>query len=220
MKIKVFSSAMALLFLSLVTSHLATAQTAGPAASGAYQLSFDDGYTKYADFDATTQFDGSTTGSMTFTDEGELAFQDLDGTGDPSLNETYRGYYVKADFDDLTVENNKAVMSGTVTDSSVRAYIGRRVLLTVADNGDNTETSDQLTWGIYKPVVRNWTPSDLEREDDRGASLTWVAKDAEREDDRGIAMPRSEAVNSKSYPVSAYEFVEAARTAGDIKVQP
>jgi zona occludens toxin (predicted ATPase) len=31
----------------------------------------------------------------------------------------------------------------------------------------------------------NWVPSDAERVDDRGASLTWIPSDAERDDDQG-----------------------------------
>jgi hypothetical protein len=128
---------------------------------------------------------------------------------------------MKVSFDGLVVANkNQAVMSGTVSDASIRELIGQRVLLTVEDNGDNTRLPDRLTWGIYKPVVRNWTPSDAEWKEDPGVGLRWVATDAERKDDPGIAMPRLETIDTKTFPTSSYDFAEVSRGAGDIVVQP
>jgi hypothetical protein len=219
MKIKAFVSILALFLLSFATSELATAQTGGQAASGTYQFSLEDGYTKYVDFAARTQADGSTTGQLTLTDEAPVYYQDLDGTGAPETK--YDGFYIKADLDDLVIVNkNQAVMSGTVRDSSIREVIGERVLLTVVDNGDNTRIPDQLTWGVYNPVVRDWKPSDAELKDDPGVGMTWVATDAEIKEDRGIPMPPSEAINTQTFQVAAYNFVEVAKGAGDILVQP
>jgi hypothetical protein len=220
MKIKVFASILALVLLSFATSPATSAQTAGQSASGTYQFSFDDGYTKYAEFDAKGQSDGGATGQLTFTDEAKITLQDVDGTGDPSLQETYPGYYLKVEFDGLVVDKNQAVMSGTVRDSSVRDYIGQRVLLTVEDNGDNTRVPDQLTWGIYKPVVRNWTAADAELKEDPGVGLRWVATDAERIDDAGVVMPKSEAIDAQTFPVSSYSFADVQKAAGDILVRP
>jgi hypothetical protein len=216
MKFKTFASILALFLLGLAASPTTSAQSA----SGTYQFSFDDGYTKYAEFDAKTQADGSAAGQLTFTDEAKIALQDVDGTGDPSLKDTYAGYYIKVDFDDLLVDKNQAVMSGTVRDSSVRGFIGQRVLLTVEDNGDNTRLPDQLTWGMYKPVVRDWVAADAELKEDPGVGLRWTAVDAERRDDKGIVMPQSEAINTQSFPVSAYSFAEVQKAAGDITVRP
>lgn len=220
MKIKAFASILALLLLGFSTSRLATAQTAGGSAKGSYQFSFDDGYTKYTEFDAATQTDGSTTGSMFYSDEATVSYQDVDGTGDPSLKETYPGFSIKVDFDGLAVDKNQAVMSGTIMDSNVRNLIGQRVLLTVADNGTNTRVPDQLTWGIYKPVVRDWTPADAELKEDPGVGLRWVATDAERRDDKGVEMPGSTAITTESFPISSYNFADVAKGAGDIVVQP
>jgi hypothetical protein len=218
MKIKAFVSILALFLLSFATSQLATAQTAGSAASGTYQFSLEDGYTKYVDFAAKTQADGSTAGQMTLTDEAPLYYQDVDGTGAPEAK--YDGFYIKADFDDLVVDKNKAVMSGTVRDSNIRELIGERVLLTVEDNGDNTRVPDHLTWGVYNPVVIDWKPSDSEWKDDPGVGMRWWATDAEIKDDKGIAMPRSEAINTQTFTMGSYDFATIARGAGDIKVQP
>lgn len=220
MKIRTFTSILALLLLGFAAPQLTTAQTAGQSAKGSYQFSFEDGYTKYTEFDATTQADGSTVGSMYLSDEATVSYQDVDGTGDPSLQEKYEGYSVKASFDGLVVDKNQAVMSGTITDSNIRDLIGQRVLLTVEDNGDNTRVSDKLTWGFYKPVERNWKASDGELKDDPGVGLRWIATDSERRDDVGVQMPRDETITTQSFPVSSYSFVDVEKGTGDILVQP
>ncbi|HEX8493478.1 MAG TPA: hypothetical protein VF658_11590 [Pyrinomonadaceae bacterium] len=204
-------SILALLLLSFAAQQSATAQTA----SGNFQLSLEDGYTRYLEFDARTQTDGSATGQMTFSDEAPLSEQDPDG--EPG-REPSASLYVKAEFDGLVVNGNMAVMSGTVRDSNFMSYIGKRVLLVVEDNGDNRETPDKITWGIYKLTERGWTPADAELEDDNGAKLRWIATDAEREDDKGIPSHPSEAIDCQTFPLSAYAYVETERWAGDIRV--
>jgi len=216
MKIKVFTRMLMLLLLSFAATQLTNAQSA----KGTYQFSLEDGYTKYIEFDAATQADGSTVGSMFYSDEAIVSYQDLDGTGDPSAKESYKGVSIKVAFDGLIVNKNQAVMSGTIKESTISSLIGQRVLLTVEDNGDNTKEPDKLTWGIYKPVERTWKPSDSELEEDPGVGLTWRATDDERKDDEGIMMPEDEAITSKSFPVSSYSFIEVQRGAGDIQVQP
>src|ERR1043165_195739 len=126
MKIKAFATVSLLLLLGLAAPRIASAQTAGQAASGSYKFQFDDGYTKSADFDARNQADGSTTGSLLFNDDAPLYMQDVDGTGDPNLQNKYPGATVTVAFDGLVVANkNQAVMSGTIKDSSIRDYIGQ-----------------------------------------------------------------------------------------------
>lgn len=218
MKIKGINLSLALFMLGLAAPLLVTAQTAGQSASGTYQFSFQDGYTKYVKFDAKVLADGSITGSMFLSDEAPLYEQDVDGTGDPTAKES--GFYVKAEFDGLMVNQNQAVMSGTIMDSSIRDYVGQRVLLAVEDNGDNTRTLDKLVWGIYRPVAKGWKPGDAELEEDPGVDLKWVATDAERKEDVGIKMPLSETVDTHSFPLSSYSFVDVERVAGDIRVQP
>jgi hypothetical protein len=219
MKIKAFASLLALFLLGLTTAQLASAQTAGQSASGNYQFSFEDGYTKYLEFNARTQADGSATGEMTLTDEAELAFQDVDGTGDPSLKDSSSGFFVKAEFDGLLVDKNRAVMSGTVRDSSIRSLIGLRVLLTVEDNGTDMKNPDKVSWGLYEPTAGRWATADAERKEDPGVGLRWVAADAERKDDEGVTMPGNYSIDSKTFPLSSYSFVNAQRWAGDIQVR-
>ena len=143
----------------------------------------------------------------------------IHGTGDPNLNQKYPGFSVNVDFDGLEVTNNQAVMSGTVRDSTIRDFIGQRVLLTVEDNGDNTRIQDKLTWGLYEPA-KSWPVSDAELKEDPGVGLTWRATDAERPDDRGIIMPRSTAVDTQTFPISSYDFVDPQAASGDILVKP
>lgn len=217
MKSKVFTSILVLLLLGAVGQFQTHAQTGEQYARGTYQFSYDDGYTKYVEFDARGSGNGSAIGQMFLSDEAPYSGQDLDGTGD--REESHKGFYIKAQFDSLLVNRNQAVMAGIISDSSLRSLIGQRVLVTVEDNGDNSRVPDKLTWGVYKPVERNWTPSDAERKEDEGVGLRWMATDAERKDDEGIQMPRDESITTNSFPVSSYSFVESERAAGDILVQ-
>ena len=213
MKIKSFTSLLALIVLGLATAATASAQSA----QGTYQFSLEDGYTKYFEFDATTQTTGETTGGMFFSDEAEFFPQDVDGTGE--TQESFKGISYKAQFDGLLVNRSQGVMSGVITDASDTKLIGQHVLLTVED-GDGVETTDKLTWGRYEQPKVTWVASDAELEVDPGVGMTWVATDAEIRDDQGVSMPRDEKIGTKTFPISSFDFFEAARAAGDIKVQP
>jgi hypothetical protein len=205
------------LFLSGLAASALTARA--EAASGNYQFTIDDKTAKYVEFDAQRFADGSVSGSMFLSDEATIVYQDVDGVGDP--REKYAGVYIKADLDGIVVEENQAVMSGTVRDSSIPYLVGLRVLLTVEDNGDNTRVPDKLTWGVYKFIRKDWKPSDAEWKDDPGVGLTWWATDAERKDDRGYQMPRPDVpADTQSIPVAGYSFVDTSNGVGDITVRP
>lgn len=214
MKIKTVTSLLALLVLSLATSLVGSAQSA----QGTYQFSLEDGYTKYVEFEATTQTTGQASGGMFFSDEAEFFPQDVDGTGESQ--EPIKGISYKVQFDDLlTSRTRQAVMSGVITDASDSKLIGQRVLLTVED-GDGNETTDKLTWGRYEQPIVNWVASDAELEVDPGVGMTWVATDAERREDEGVSMPRDTKIGIKTFPISSFDFFEAERAAGEIRVQP
>jgi hypothetical protein len=219
MKIKALPPVLALLLMGFATSQLASAQSA--VASGSYQFSLDDGYTRLVEFDAKSLDNGSASGYMTLSDEAPLSYQDVDGTGDRTLSEGYKGYYFKVDLDSMVVNKNQAVMGGVIRDSDVRSLIGQRVLLTVEDNGDNLRVPDRLTWGIYSTVDKTWTASDAERKEDPGVGLRWWASDYERKDDVGYAMPRTEAPPStQTFPSTSYTYITPYKWAGDIRVAP
>ncbi|MFL6335912.1 MAG: hypothetical protein ACJ754_21605 [Pyrinomonadaceae bacterium] len=211
MKTRRFISAVALLFAACVA---ASAQTAG----GSYQLTLADGHTKYVEFDASAQTGGGASGRMFFSDDTTITDQDVDGTGDPE--ERYPGFYFSAEFDDMVVSGTQAVISGTVSDSSIRGLIGQRVLLTVEDNGDNTRVPDHVTWGVYANARRTWTASDAELENDPGVGLRWRATDAELRDDPGVIMPGDDSIGVRTFPLASFEFVVAADGSGDISVRP
>jgi hypothetical protein len=217
MKIIRFASILAL-FLPVFAPPSAVSQTGGQSASGSYQFSLEDGLTKYVEFDAQTQAGGGASGRMFFNDEAGITYQDVDGADDPQ--ESYKGFYLRAEFDGLVVVKNQAVASGTISDSSVAGLIGQRVLLTVEDNGDNAREPDRLTWGFYKPSERRWTPSDAELERDEGVGMRWMATDAEQRGDAGVEMPRDETIGTQSFPLAAHTFDDLERLSGDIRVQP
>ncbi|HEX8353292.1 MAG TPA: hypothetical protein VF611_10350 [Pyrinomonadaceae bacterium] len=218
MKRIAFAPILALSLLALVAPRAAGAREGEQAARGSYQFSLGDGYTKYVEFDAQTLARGGATGRMFLSDEAPVTYQDADGEGSPE--ERHDGFYLSAEFDGMVVVGNRAVMSGAVRDSSIRGLVGRRVLLTVEDNGDNSREPDRLTWGVYRNPTRDWTPSDAELENDPGVGMTWEATDAERRDDVPVRMPREERLDAQTFLLSAFVFVDTEDGAGDIHVRP
>src|SRR6266850_1362303 len=183
MKTIAYVLVLGLFVVSLATPRLAAAHTSGPSANGSYRFALEDGLTKSVEFNAVS--DGrTTTGQMTFRDEARIVEQDLDGTGFRPDDPTE--FYMTADLDGLTIERNRAVMGGTVRESSNRNYIGRWVQLVVEDNGDGREVPDNLSWCFCQPEPGGWTPQDAEDPRDAGASMQWWATDAERKDDAGV----------------------------------
>jgi hypothetical protein len=209
-----FPSMLALALLTFAAAQTAAAQST---ASGSYQFTLTgDKYLKTVEFSAQTNADGSTTGSIYFTDQATITIQDVDGSGEKGR---FAGYDLKVDVDGMVVDKYQAVLSGTVTSSSVVDFVGQRVLLTVKD-GEPTHESDQLTWGVYKPIRRDWVPSDAELKEDPGVGLKWWATDYEVKDDRGYQMPRDESITAQTNPIVAYDFADVDNTAGDIRVSP
>lgn len=210
---------LSILFLLIFTApQRAHAQTPGASASGTYRFLLEDGLTKSLDFSASTDDRGTTTGQMTFLDTAKIP--DVDDPEDPRQGDAPPELYVKASIDTLTVEKNRALMGGTVLDSSHKTYIGKYVQLVVEDNGANLDRPDRLVWTLCKPSAGGWVPSDAERKADDGAYLHWWATDAERRDDVGIPS-RDLLATAKSCPVyslAAYEFADVLKWDGDIVV--
>lgn len=216
--------------LALVLMTFAAAQTThASAAAGSYQFTLaNDKYLKYVEFSAESLGEGKATGSIYFSDEAVITLQDVDGTGEEKGR--FVGYTLKADVDGMivieqevvigkeVVLEKRAVLSATIRDSSVLALIGQRVLLTVADYGDNIRVPDRVTWGVYKPIDRRWVPSDAEWKEDPGVGLRWWATDAEVRGDVGYAMPRDESIGTQTFPAATYGFADIENTAGDIRV--
>lgn len=203
-------------FVLLATPSLASAQDA----SGIYKFVMEDGLVKYLEFDARTGERGAATGYMIFNDEAKIFSQDIDGTGDVPRDEPVE-FFMKADFESMTVEKNRAVINGVVRDSSYRSYIGKFVQLVIEDN-DGIEVPDKFVWSFCTPEPGGWIPEDAEVPGDRGAFLSWWATDAERKDDVGIpsvSLIPGELKSCRVQPPSAYEFATIFKGDGAISIK-
>ena len=210
--------------IGLVAGYVSTAgaKTSEPSASGTYRFVLDDDLSKSVEFTATTDERGVTTGQMTFRDEAGVSEQDPDGVADEK-EESPSPFYMLAVLDSLTIDRNRAVISGTVADSNVQSYIGKWVQLVVEDNGDGTQESDKLAWCFCQPEEGGWVPADAEVEEDRGAYSQWWATDAELEDDKGVQSTNiipGNKTSCKVFPLSVYEFADVRNGEGQIQVQP
>jgi hypothetical protein len=220
MKSTVCGSIFLLVLVSIALPAMSFAGNDGPSATGSFEFALEDGQPKFLKFNARTQNNGRTVGEMTFTDPNASLSGDPDAPG--TGNESAPGVSMRASFDCLKIEGNRAVMGGVIVESNVLTSIGQRVLLVVEDNGEgiNIPTPDKLTWGIYQNVPTGWVPKDAERDDDIGATLTWIATDAERPDDVGVPSNQSKVVGCGTFPLSSYSFVDIKHGGGNVQVQP
>jgi len=213
---KVCASLFVLCLVVLAMPSPASAQAG--VASGKYKFIMEDELAKYLEFEAQSGEKGGATGYMIFTDDAKVAVQDPDG--EPSKDEPV-AFFMKADFDAMTIEKNKAVISGIVRDSSVRGYIGRWVQLVIEDN-DGVEVPDRFGWSFCEPEAGGWIPSDAEVQDDKGAFISWWSTDAERDDDVGIPSPNlvpGMLKACKVNPLSSYDFASILKSEGAIQIK-
>jgi hypothetical protein len=200
------------------TPSLASAQSG--TASGRFKFIMEDELMKSFEFDARSDERGGATGFMQFTDEAKIIFQDVDGTGEFPRDEPVP-FFMKADFDAMAIEKNRAVINGVVRDSSYGSYIGKWVQLVIEDN-DGVEVPDKFVWSFCTPEAGGWIPQDAEDPNDRGAFLSWWATDAERKDDVGIPSPNlipGMLKSCKVYPLRAYEFAPVLKGEGVISIK-
>jgi hypothetical protein len=204
---------MALFAVCLALPNLVFAGAEGATASGSFKFLLQDGETRYVEFKASELADGTGSGEMTLSDPVAIPVDDPDNPEQPKT----QGVLVRAKFDCMATDKNTAIMGGEIFESNVPSAIGQRVLLIVQDNGIDG-AKDQLSWGIYQQPAKGWIPTDAERDDDKGASLTWWATDAERKDDVGIPMPPGKLVQCKTFPGGAYDFPQIKYAGGDMQV--
>jgi hypothetical protein len=207
------------LSLVLLATPLTTSAQVG-AANGTYKFIMEDGLSKYLEFNASTDDRGTTTGYMIFNDEATVTFVDVDGTGDGPKEDPVP-FTMKADFDSMKIEKNRAIISGVVRDSSYRSYIGKWVQLVIEDN-DGIEVPDKFNWSFCQPEVGGWIPIDAEDPNDRGAFMSWWSTDAERKDDVGIPSPSvipGTLKSCRSYPLLGYEFPDILKGDGTISIK-
>lgn len=221
MKKIVLTSLFVLFLVGGTTPQSASAQTGGPSASGIYRFTLEDGLTKQVEFSAHLDERGTASGQMTFRDEAGAVEVDVDGEGGRE-EESHGEFVMTANLNSLTIDRNRAVMGGIVTESSVASYVGRWVQLVVEDNGDGSHEPDRLTWCFRKPEVGGWVPADAELREDEGAHWRWWATDEERRDDVGVQseniIPGSR-TSIREFPLAVYPF-EEIRGEGQIQVQP
>lgn len=214
-RMSTFLFVLCLVFLAVPS--VVSAQTG--TAAGKYKFIFEDEAVKAFEFDAKSDERGTTTGSLFFTDETKTFYIDVDGTGEPPKDEQ-GPFFMKAEFDAMTIEKNRAVINGVIRDSSHRSYIGKFVQLVVEDN-DGVEVQDKFVWTICEPFQGGWIPVDAEDPKDQGAFLSWWATDAERRDDVGIPSRPALDGNFKScqtHSLQGYEFAEFLKGDGAITV--
>jgi hypothetical protein len=206
-----------LIVLSFPLTGSSSAFEEGPSATGNFQISLGQGLSRDIKFNANTLDDGRTGGEITFQDSGTLG-KDAKATGETEASDASRPFYAKASCDCLFVQGVEAVLSGTVTESSRKSFIGSQVLVVVQDGDSLTPPlRDKLTFGFYRATTKGWIPTDEERPDEP-AALTWVATDSERPEEGGVLNENSERVNCRSFPLTSHNFISAKEGKGKIQV--
>lgn len=206
------------LVLTVIALPLA-AGNAGSSANGSFQFTHD-GFSKSIEFNVRQHNSGGdASGEMTFTGGAQIPDQDVDGEGSSGPGGTITDLQLKAKFDCLRLNGNRAAMTGVVTESSVSAYVGKRVLLAVEDNGEPNNV-DRYSWGIYRSSEGGWNPEDAEQPGDPGWGFTWFATDAERNDDVPVQISRSTLVSCTSFGLGSYDLRDLEKGAGNIQVKP
>jgi hypothetical protein len=197
-----------------------SAESSGPSATGKFEILTDDGPTRSIEFSARSDAYGKTVGEVIFRDsepQASINPETATETQAPTL------FFLKAEFDCLTVKDNRAVMVGSVTESSVAHYVGRRFLLAALDNDDDAKAAvaDRLTWGLYRPSQRAWVAMDSERsvDEDTGPGA-WLATDVERPDDPGVSSQKVETIGCQTFPVSSFSFIDSKHGRGTVHVRP
>lgn len=216
---KLCASLFALCLVLVATSLPASAQVAGTV-GGKFKFIMDDELIKFLEFSATSDSRGSASGFMVFTDETKVVVVDPDGDGEPPKEEGVP-FFMKAEFDTMTIEKNRALISGVIKDSSHRSYIGKWVQLVIEDN-DGREFPDKFGWSFCEPEPGGWIPSDFEVPGDQGAFMSWWATDSERKDDIGIpsaSLIPGQLKACKAYSLQSYEFAEILKGDGEITIK-
>ena len=219
MPAKAFPTLLIITLVLLATPIVVSAQAG--AANGKYKFVMDDGLVKYLEFDVVSDSKGGTNGYMVLTDEAKVALEEPNGDEGPPRGEEAVPFSMKADIDGMTIEKNKAVITGMVRESSIPRYLGKWIRLVIEDN-DGREVPDKFGWSFCAQEQGGWIPEDAEVPGDRGAFMHWWATDAERKDDIGIPSPDLIPGNlkgCKSFPILAYDFAEFAKGDGVITIK-
>jgi len=198
----------------LVIAPTALAQSA----SGGFHADSDDG-ARNIEFNGTIHPNGSASGQIKFSGPLSIPEQDVDGDGSGDAV-TATEVSLRVDVDCVKVDGNRAALAGSVRDSNIAAYMGRRIVLTVEDGGEGKNAEpDRFTWGQYRSTAATWIASDAELEFDPGVGLMWFASDFEREDDIPISSATPTGIDCRSFPLGSYSLEDLAKGSGNIQVK-
>jgi hypothetical protein len=205
------------LFLCMIPNSALLSHSSGSSVDGSFRIYSREEIDNYIEFHATRSVDGVVSGQTIFRNEAVP----LPKIGEIESQESQPVFF-KADVDCLVINRGIAVMSGAITDSNSRPYIGRRVLVIAQDNGgtDDQSKKDRLTWGIYRSETHSWVASDSERPADEVDPSAWIATDSERPDDEGVVSNHEHLIGCQSFPISSYSFVNPSQGKGTVRVRP
>jgi hypothetical protein len=219
-KIAVISSVVFLLVLvGFAPASAFVSEAFGTSVVGNFELVSEKGITRHIEFQAIRSQDGRVSGQLIFRDDPAA---NVEKSSEKPPDESGQPFFFKADFDCLVINQNKAIMSGAIRESSSPHYIGRRVLVVAQDNGGAKDPArkDRLTWGIYRTEQNQWAASDAERPDEESGQLTWIASDSERAEDEGVRSNVEQVIGCKSFPLSSFSFVSGNQIRGTVLVKP
>ena len=206
-------------FLTLLSpSATSTREPEGSSVNGSFEIFLDKGAKRHLEFHAFRDLNGNVTGESTFKDDAVEA--SVDKTSDAAGPDAAKPLFLKVEFDCLTIDGNRAIMSGSVTQASKETYVGRRVLIAAQENGgsDDPQKRDKVTWGIYRNTKDEWLATDSERPEEQ-TGQTWLATDQERNDDEGIPSTKDTVVGCQSFPISSFSFITAKQGRGTVHVK-
>jgi hypothetical protein len=205
------------LFLIVIPNSALLSHSSGPSVDGSFRIYSREDVDRYIEFHATRSADGVVSGQTIFRNEAVTLPKIAESESQES-----QPFFFQADVDCLVINKGIAVMSGAITDSNSRPYIGRRVLVIAQDNGgtDDQSKRDRLTWGIYRSETHSWVASDSERPADEVDPSEWIATDSERPDDEGVVSNHEHLIGCQSFPISSFSFVNPNQGKGTVRVKP
>ena len=205
------------LFFCVATETAQLSDLSGSSVDGSFRILSQQDVDRFIEFHARRSLDGNVSGETIFRADSVNPPSAANGESQES-----QPFFFKAAVDCLVINKQTAVISGAITDSSSRPYIGRRILVVAQDNGGAEDQSkkDRFTWGIYRLDNHSWLPSDSERSPDDINPLSWIATDSERPDDEGVVSNKEQVIGCQSFPLSSFSFINPSQGHGTVRVRP
>jgi hypothetical protein len=208
MRFSLWSLALILSLLCLGTQSSSARSKGAANITGGGTFIVGDNLKGHFNFNAVTQQDGSVSGHLTLRNPEVAPEQDVDNTGEPGLEALPDGVELTADVDNLNISGNRATLSGVIRQASAQRYVGLRVILTIEDNGEGTDTPDKITWGFYQRVTERLV-TDFENPE-AGAypvGRKFLATDAENPEAGAFLVGESD-FDSQTFPLTSYVLTD------------